>query len=681
MNKCHTNINWVNDTTPAINDTNLNYMDGCIDTIDDRVISLDTTKANQSDLLTAMADWNVDNATGDVTITLKNGQTITRHTNLGKIAINVRVIHDPTDPHYQEMEITMPDGTKDYVDFSAFVTQFEFVDSSEIHASVNSDGEVSFSLINGSITGAKLQPNYLADVTAQATIASNAATTSNANQLLSEGYANGTQGGVPVSSSSPYYHNNAKYWKEQAQSIAGGSISGLSDVSIVNPQDGQVLTYDGSNHEWVNGDTSPGILPHIIVISETGATVTLTKGLTVISATETSTGHFEADVPEYGTWVIDSILSGDDAQASLVVDAVKIYTIDDKHFYAAITVTYSPGAIVSCSMSGETTLYATESPYTFTVRKAGTWTIAAAYTPATFSENVVITTNGQTESVDLTTTTTFAGIHRVVSGGYAEDFFEIGDQIEVTYTATDNTEYTMPFDIVHFDTVELADGTTHPGMFLQSHYGVIEEVGFDAAEPANANTHIRGNGYNRWSESGMRAWLNSSEAVGGWWSNNFERGGLAVTRRAEDVAPSLLSSINGFMRGLPADFVSVLGNVKVQTLTNTVTDGGVTDVTHDTFFLPSIEQIYCIPEVSGVEGDYWEYWKDRLGLSTPATIDVAYAGYTFYELDNHLNTTPIFFRSARRNYPHLVYRALENTINAAGASDGTKKALPACVIV
>ena len=47
MNKCHSNINWVNNTSPAINDTNLNYMDGCIDTLDDRVVVLDSDKVSK----------------------------------------------------------------------------------------------------------------------------------------------------------------------------------------------------------------------------------------------------------------------------------------------------------------------------------------------------------------------------------------------------------------------------------------------------------------------------------------------------------------------------------------------------------------------------------------------------------------------------------------------------------
>ena len=252
MNKCHTPIGWVNDQTPAINDTNLNYMDGCIDTIDDRVITLDTTKAEQSNLLLAFKDVSLNSSTGVITFTLFNDTTKTIDTLLEKIAVNFDYDDDPTSAHYQNLIIELEDGTYKYIDMSALITQYEFTNSSTIAFTVGNDGSVSASVIDGSITGAKLQPNYLADVTAQASVASAAASASNANQLLSEGYANGTQGGVPVSSSSPYFHNNARYWKEQAQAIAGQTLSGLADVGIADPVNGQVLGYN--NGDWENVD-------------------------------------------------------------------------------------------------------------------------------------------------------------------------------------------------------------------------------------------------------------------------------------------------------------------------------------------------------------------------------------------------------------------------------------------
>ena len=145
-----------------------------------------------------------------------------------------------------------------------------------------------------------------------------------------------------------------------------------------------------------------GLLPHIIVITEEGSTVTATKtGEATVTFVETSTGHYEGDVTAYGTWTIHSVLDGDDATTSLVVDDCKIYTIDDAHFSASITAYYPQGGTCSCSMTGEQTLYANTCPYTFTVHKAGTWTISTTEYGETFTEDVVITTDGQTETVSL----------------------------------------------------------------------------------------------------------------------------------------------------------------------------------------------------------------------------------------------------------------------------------------
>ena len=178
------------------------------------------------------------------------------------------------------------------------------------------------------------------------------------------------------------------------------TLSGLSDTQIASLSNGQVLKYNATSQKWENADESGGLLPHLIIISETGSTVTATKGQTVITATETSTGHFECDVPEFGTWTIDAILGGDDAQVSLVVDTVKVYTVDDSHFHATVTVKYPTGA--TCRLqSADETLYATGSPYTFTVHHAETYTITVTYNQRIYTDTVTFTTEGQSFSKTL----------------------------------------------------------------------------------------------------------------------------------------------------------------------------------------------------------------------------------------------------------------------------------------
>ena len=83
----------------------------------------------------------------------------------------------------------------------------------------------------------------------------------NTSALFAEGISVGKQDGVDVDSDSPYYHNNAKYYAEQAGQASGLSVSldSLTNVDIQNPEDGQALVYDAENQVWVNSDDATGV--------------------------------------------------------------------------------------------------------------------------------------------------------------------------------------------------------------------------------------------------------------------------------------------------------------------------------------------------------------------------------------------------------------------------------------
>ena len=246
-------VNYPDISTPIIADE-LNRVETGIDTIDDRVVAFDTSKANQNDLLVTFKAVSFNSTTGVFTFTKWNDTTVTVDTDIEKIAVNFDYDDDPTSAHYQNLVLTLSDGTVKYVDLSALITEYEFTDSSTIAFTVASSGAVSASVINGSITADKLQPNYLADITTQANNASASATSAGNSKLDSEAWANGTRNGTPVESTDPAYHNNSKYWKDQAQQIASGSIGGLSDVTIdsVTLANGQVLVYNTTTQQWEN---------------------------------------------------------------------------------------------------------------------------------------------------------------------------------------------------------------------------------------------------------------------------------------------------------------------------------------------------------------------------------------------------------------------------------------------
>ena len=161
MNKAHENINWENypsDNT-ALNAENLNKMDVAIDNIDNRVISLDSSKATKTEVSTLVADVSFEESTGIIKVTKKNGSKITINTQMEKIAVNFSYNRIT-----QQIILTLIDGTKQYIDLSALITQYEFVDSDTIAFSIDSGGKVTAKSKEGSITEKYLEQNYLSNI-------------------------------------------------------------------------------------------------------------------------------------------------------------------------------------------------------------------------------------------------------------------------------------------------------------------------------------------------------------------------------------------------------------------------------------------------------------------------------------------------------------------------------------
>lgn len=174
-------------------------------------------------------------------------------------------------------------------------------------------------------------------------------------------------------------------------------------------------------------------------------------------------------------------------------------------------------------------------------------------------------------------------------------------------------------------------------------------------------------GYNRWNQSALEQYLNSSGA--NWWTpkSNFDR------------RPDQYNK-NAFLGGFTEDFLEVLQPIKVQTSANTLFDSGVTDTTYDKFFLPSLEQIYVVPQASGVEGSYWQYWKDRTGASSPQAQYGTYAERITYAIENHNSAQYVRLRSASRGNSNSVWGVNTSGLVYYNNAIYSNRFAPACVI-
>lgn len=225
MNKAYSRINWENypsDATP-INKVNLNRLDSATDILDDRVITLDTTKATKTEVATLVSDVTFEESTGIITITKKNGSKVTIDTQMEKIAVNFD--YDPTT---EQIILTLIDGTKQYIDLSALITQYEFLDTDTVAFTVGTDGRVSAIVKDGSIKEEHLEPNYLAKIKVEAAKAETSQADAAASATKAESYAVGGTGSREGEDSA-----NAKYYYEQSKDISEGLKGGLQPHGTV----------------------------------------------------------------------------------------------------------------------------------------------------------------------------------------------------------------------------------------------------------------------------------------------------------------------------------------------------------------------------------------------------------------------------------------------------------------
>ena len=239
MNKTYGRINWENypsDETP-LNESNLNKIDVATDEIDNRVITLDTTKATKEEVSTLVQDVTFEEKTGIITIVKKNGSKITIDTQLEKIAVNFSY-----NAETQQIILTLIDGTKQYIDLAALITQYEFLDSDTVAFSIDSAGKVSAIVKEASIQEKHLQPNYLADIkveVAKAQASQSAAAKSESNAKASETSAATSESNAAASATKSQSYavggtnsrtgedtDNAKYYSQQsAQSQSAAATS------------------------------------------------------------------------------------------------------------------------------------------------------------------------------------------------------------------------------------------------------------------------------------------------------------------------------------------------------------------------------------------------------------------------------------------------------------------------
>ena len=277
MQKIYSRINWENypsEQTP-LNESNLNRIDYAVDETDNRIITLDTTKADTTEIATLVESITLDDTTGVITITKKNGAEVYIQTTINKVAVNFRY-----DYATQSLVLTLTDGTTETISLATLIQNNEFANTDTIAMSVDSSGMVTSNIVRNSIGDEHLRTNYLADIRLSEANAAASEAQSDLRALDSEAWAVGKRDNVDVTPSDPTYNNNSKYYSQLSQSIkdtmidirdeaaelletATNRLTGLN--IMINYSDG-CLYYDINSGIRLNVDSISGQLQYEVVV-------------------------------------------------------------------------------------------------------------------------------------------------------------------------------------------------------------------------------------------------------------------------------------------------------------------------------------------------------------------------------------------------------------------------------
>lgn len=213
----------------------------------------------------------------------------------------------------------------------------------------------------------------------------------------------GTQGQVPTLNAQGKLEMQTPSGGSGGHTIinsSGDEMTQRSKLKFANA----TVTDDGVDDATIITTMSGGMVAKFDITSDAGSTVTVTTPSGDVITAEQKTGtttEWEANTTEYGTHTLTSTLNGQTSTTTVMVDACKVYMVAVAQFNATITVTYTTGATCTCVGGGES-YTATTNPQVFTVHSANTYTITVTDGTTTKTESVIITTDGQSESVTIT---------------------------------------------------------------------------------------------------------------------------------------------------------------------------------------------------------------------------------------------------------------------------------------
>ena len=207
MEKAFENFEWKNypNKNTPLDEIHLNKINDALEVIDERVVTLDNTKATKVEISGLFKEVAYDYQTGIITFTRKDGSTAKIDTPMEKIQTGIFY-----NPDTEKLVLPLIDGTSIEVDLSRLMKYDEFLNSDTIAFSISADGKATAIVKEGSIEEKHLRPDYLAEIKVEAAKAEKSATEA-------ESYAHGG-----TDSRKGENADNAKYYSNIAKEYGAG---------------------------------------------------------------------------------------------------------------------------------------------------------------------------------------------------------------------------------------------------------------------------------------------------------------------------------------------------------------------------------------------------------------------------------------------------------------------------
>lgn len=288
----------------------------------------------------------------------------------------------------------------------------------------------------------------------------------------------------------------------------------------------------------------------IMVNVETGSTVTATKDGSTYNGVETSTGVYEIEVPEYGTYTVTATKSGDTVSRNVVVNEEEV------------TLSYSDVVAYTSAQSG----------VTYTYGLAGLTDEDLSVIAKAISNNSAITTDVSEVWISV--------YNRKIS---------IGDQISYTMGGT-----SYSFRVMGFNHYALTTSTAYGSATATGKAGILMQMVdcFNTTQAMESSmTSSTG-----WNNSDLRAWMNGTML--GYLPSATQSAIKQVNILTATSVSSATINTTADKLFLPAE-VEIFGSA-------TYAKGGTTEGTRYAWYKANSTAANRVKKVSGSASTWWE---------------------------------------------------------------------------